>query len=437
MKSRARSGAWLELAWNAILAFLGFALVYYLRHFHPVGYVYCITEDYCAEYATFVSWAVAFCFLAWTLFKHKVARKPGIFLLGLGTFFVAMEEISWGQRILGFHSPAFFTQRNLQGETTLHNLIPLPSYSPVGIAIFLWSILLPLVTRRSMRLRRWCSQLGIPVVPIRQWPFFLLAIYFFMYAPTFDRKELAEAYLSIAISALSLDLALTMGRGGRPRGAIAAVATTGMILTLGLFTAVLVQFYPWPQKLTNSLNHFAASHYPTAGMPRQAEMLFDYMNRNPQFLTPETHYYHGQFLMRVGRHVKAKEILGLALAEQEQLQQRDPNDPAPLRNSGRILRLLGRSQESERAFLDAMDKDLARLDRANDTATKSSAHWSLAQTHLSLGESEAASQQFAMAHALAPDAKIRHRMGRLIKKWLRRSAVATSGRDGPLTRASQ
>jgi hypothetical protein len=35
---------------------------------------------------------------------------------------VALEEISWGQRIFNIASPAYFEQHNVQGEITFHNL---------------------------------------------------------------------------------------------------------------------------------------------------------------------------------------------------------------------------------------------------------------------------------------------------------------------------
>jgi hypothetical protein len=34
----------------------------------------------------------------------------------------AMEEISWGQRLLGFGTPEYFVRNNMQGEVNLHNL---------------------------------------------------------------------------------------------------------------------------------------------------------------------------------------------------------------------------------------------------------------------------------------------------------------------------
>lgn len=42
-------------------------------------------------------------------------------LFAAGAFFVGMEEISWGQRILGFQEPEFWTKHNVQSEFTFHN----------------------------------------------------------------------------------------------------------------------------------------------------------------------------------------------------------------------------------------------------------------------------------------------------------------------------
>jgi len=48
--------------------------------------------------------------------------------LFLGLVFVALEEISWGQRIFGFKAPQELEIMNAQGETTLHNLRILQNY---------------------------------------------------------------------------------------------------------------------------------------------------------------------------------------------------------------------------------------------------------------------------------------------------------------------
>jgi len=43
-------------------------------------------------------------------------------VLGVALFWVAGEEISWGQRMLGVATPAWMLEHNVQREMTLHNL---------------------------------------------------------------------------------------------------------------------------------------------------------------------------------------------------------------------------------------------------------------------------------------------------------------------------
>jgi hypothetical protein len=58
--------------------------------------------------------------------------------LALGFFLFAMEEISWGQRILGWTTPAALSALNYQGETNIHNffnpLIP-AAYAVMNAAL--------------------------------------------------------------------------------------------------------------------------------------------------------------------------------------------------------------------------------------------------------------------------------------------------------------
>ncbi|MFQ5902163.1 MAG: tetratricopeptide repeat protein [Candidatus Binatia bacterium] len=403
---------------NTILALFGLTLVLYLYFFDPVSYVsFIIAEDSWAEYGSFVSWAMASCFFAWILFKDRGFRKPGLMLLAFGAFFVATEEISWGQRILDLQSPTLFAEYNLQGETNLHNLVAVTQgrYMIAGIAIFLWSILLPLLATKWGRLWGWCNRLGIPIVPMHLWPLFLLAISFLIYHPVLRSDEVSELFLAIAIVALSLDLVLTARRGTRPRGSPAITATAGMLLTLGILTVFLVQFYSSPEKLGNKLNIFAVSSFPNAGMYRQAEMVFDYINQHPQFLTPETHFRHGALLVQLGKHSKGRKILEVALADQKRLQQEWPESPTPYRIAGQVLALLERQQEAEVAFLQAIEKDLALLERATDAGAEARVRWSLAKTLLASGDSEAASEQLSIARAVASDRKTKGYMDRWIR----------------------
>lgn len=96
---------------------------------------------YSAEYASVfkwllleskpVEWVQFFALLAAAVVSGKIAlclKARGVLecylyvLVGLGLFFVAMEEISWGQWVFHFEPPEIFKEVNKQQELNVHNL---------------------------------------------------------------------------------------------------------------------------------------------------------------------------------------------------------------------------------------------------------------------------------------------------------------------------
>lgn len=94
-----------------------------------------------------VEWATALMYLFAAPIAGFLAirfRNQGLALhafliggLGLLMFFVGMEEISWGQRVLGIETPASFVKVNHQEETNLHNII---SHSAVQLGFIVVAI---------------------------------------------------------------------------------------------------------------------------------------------------------------------------------------------------------------------------------------------------------------------------------------------------------
>lgn len=67
--------------------------------------------------------------IAWRAARDfRKTRSPflalAFLLFSLASFFVSLEEISWGQRIFGFHGASFIVEHNAQHEFTLHNEKP-------------------------------------------------------------------------------------------------------------------------------------------------------------------------------------------------------------------------------------------------------------------------------------------------------------------------
>lgn len=97
-----------------------------LHAIDPGLYYTASQEDGLLEWATFWAFALA----AGLFVRNAVAdrrRRGGLpwFAIGLALFcaIVALEEISWGQRLLGYQPPAYFLEQNYQQELNLHNVV--------------------------------------------------------------------------------------------------------------------------------------------------------------------------------------------------------------------------------------------------------------------------------------------------------------------------
>jgi len=86
-------------------------------------------------------------------------------LFALVLFFVAGEEISWGQRIFGISPPRWFMPRNYQQELNLHNLRsgrPLVSFIRIGCPILLIALSAGYAALGKKRIEKWRAYLYLP-----------------------------------------------------------------------------------------------------------------------------------------------------------------------------------------------------------------------------------------------------------------------------------
>lgn len=114
-------------------------------------------------------------------------------------FFAAGEELSWGQRLFGWKSADFFVHNNSQKETNFHNLIV--AGQSINLIIFsrliilvmaLYLVGLPILFRRSQKVRRWTTLLAIPVPRIYQVISLFLVFALISLCPSGKRAELLE-----------------------------------------------------------------------------------------------------------------------------------------------------------------------------------------------------------------------------------------------------
>ena len=128
----------IKTSWGKITSDVSLVPIYYLIFIY--GFIYILpygkdligiswfdwfrSEDGPLEWIQFVEYAtsslLAFCIYMGRKKKREINSIVWL-LIALSTFVIAGEEISWGQRLLGF-SVNGLSNINVQGETNFHNL---------------------------------------------------------------------------------------------------------------------------------------------------------------------------------------------------------------------------------------------------------------------------------------------------------------------------
>lgn len=133
-----------------------------------------------------------------TLFPVKNKRFFDYFILAI-CIFIAGEEISWGQRILGFETSEWWKSLNPQDETTFHNL-------DIG-GIFVWGIMIipgvlylfvgKYLINKFATLKKLTNFLGIPAPRYFYGLVLLCIIVLNLTVELNDNNEVMEVCLSI------------------------------------------------------------------------------------------------------------------------------------------------------------------------------------------------------------------------------------------------
>ncbi len=156
-----------------LLIILTYGLV--LLHQDKEAFLFWIREDGLVEWLTFVVLMIMSAFSFGMSFEFSRsgaegrAKKVWLFL-GFLFLFGAMEEISWGQRILGIESPEWFLKHNRQFETNLHNLViygvnlnKAVFGSFLGIVVLIYMLATPILYRLNRSFKNFINRWTIPI----------------------------------------------------------------------------------------------------------------------------------------------------------------------------------------------------------------------------------------------------------------------------------
>lgn len=180
-------------------------------------------EDGPLEYPSFAFYLLAAAYMAGAAVR---AREKRFFLwsYALLFFLIADEEITWAQRILGFHTPQELKAINVQGEFTIHNIEGLfQNVRMIGLLVVgEICFVIPILHASSSVFRGLFQRLGMPIFPL--WASGLVtACILFMAVPQMRytygipaMDEVGEFLLSTAMSLFGIAI---FRDAARPRSA--------------------------------------------------------------------------------------------------------------------------------------------------------------------------------------------------------------------------
>ncbi len=185
----------------------------------PDFYYASVQEDEYVEWASFWAFLLASfaCGVAAARYRNAYARVPWYFCgVALFCFLIAMEEISWGQRLLGYRPPVYFLENNYQQELNIHNVIATDYRKLVlQLSIIGYGVALPLLGLFGP-LRRALERLGVVVTPAGLLPAFVATFLVYYIYPWSHSGEWVELMLGAGTLASVLP---QVGRSPKPAAA--------------------------------------------------------------------------------------------------------------------------------------------------------------------------------------------------------------------------
>lgn len=150
-------------------------------------YRFLLQDDGPIEWIQFACFVLAFIFALGVAIRAVQTKRYDQFVLFLifagAMFFVAGEEISWGQRIFGWETPAELAEVNKQNETTLHNIGEVLTIINFGMMMMGLVGMVAYVLNKRLRLERYWQEVQYFLVP----PFFLSGSFFVIFLYKFVR----------------------------------------------------------------------------------------------------------------------------------------------------------------------------------------------------------------------------------------------------------
>lgn len=382
--------------------------------YFPELYILATYEDLTGEWLQFWLFALA------TLFLGRLVLSPSPYrlfftILALSCFYVTMEEISWGQRVLNLSTPEFFEKHNIQKETNFHNLLTGPVSTrtkdfityclSAGIAIY--GVLYPLAVTRRWRPARAMMKVGIAPPPLFLWPFFACGALLELGLFNFNEAEIAEMLIAAALAITGLYyLRLIRHDKITCPGAdtVPIVLPVSLMFTLAILLSVGTTAYSFASehnrvrienRLGNGIEKFAGRYKRYARWQAAAQLYAQIHHQEP----------HRNSILRklaqcyreMGDEEKFQLYSHRALSNDLAEYQKDPDSIALNQSLVRTYRQIGQAEKAEYHLASALRLALAWVDEKPKSAK--AAYW-LGKTYKLMDEKTKALVQYERAYNL-------------------------------------
>ncbi len=411
----------------AIVGFYTAAAVWY-----PMVYIWATYEDLIGEWIQFWSIVVAFAVSA-RLVLTRWRFRWFFLLLALSCLYVAMEEISWGQRLVGFSSPEFFKANNLQGEMNIHNFLTGPfgtnlklalSYS-LAAALMLYGLIYPVVLRRRFRFARWLDACGLAAPPLYLCPYFVTAAFLECSPFRFNEAEVAEILVDLGLALMTVHYQFTCRNAqkvlameqetanepadvrGNLSGGLAAHLGMATALILLLSAATTTALYASPsrraridRRVENGVEKFAGRYARYEQWKTSVALYERVLQKEPDRVSILRKL--AECTRNMGNPARSDQYTNQALAVDLEKYEVQPDRASVNRSLARTYRMMGDEERAQKHLRRALRIGLRRVERK---PSSSSAAYSLGKTYLLMERQGLALEELSRALRLRPDSK--------------------------------
>ena len=212
----------------------------WLEAVYPNAYYRSVQEDQALEWASFWSFFVAggvFAVAAWR--QRRTTGALPWFVAGLALFcvVVAMEEISWGQRVFGHRPPDYFLAENFQQELNLHNIastdIRLATFRGIILG---YGVVLPLLALVPW-LRRLFDRLAVVPPPIELSPSMFAMFWLHFWYPWKFTGEVVECGMGFAFLFVAIANAMQFSERRGRVSIVRSASLIAIVVALAFITA--------------------------------------------------------------------------------------------------------------------------------------------------------------------------------------------------------